>query len=187
MIEDINKCLKTLGEGGIIIYPTDTVWGIGCDATRAEAVERIIRLKGRRSDKSLIVLVDSEGMLQRYVKEVPYIAWDLLDQVETPLTIIYPGGINLAPGVLANDGSVGIRIVRDDFCMELIRRFNKPIVSTSANFSGEPSPKSFGMITTDLLVSADYVVNWQSKTSTPSRPSSIIKLSLNGEIELIRQ
>ncbi|MHC1707933.1 MAG: L-threonylcarbamoyladenylate synthase [Bacteroidales bacterium] len=187
MKEEIENCISVLAKGGIVIYPTDTIWGIGCDATNAKAVEKVFTLKGRLHTKSLIVLLDTENKLEQYVKQVPEIAWDLLEQVDTPLTIIYPGGINLAPNVLGADGSIAIRIVNDVFSKELIRRFNKPLVSTSANFSGEPSPVTFSRIHEKLMEAADYVVNWGREEFRTNRPSSILKLGLNGEIELIRQ
>lgn len=187
MITEINHCIDILKKGGVLIYPTDTIWGIGCDATNAGAVEKVFKAKGRAHTKSLIVLIDTENKLERYVKQVPEIAWDLIEQVDTPLTLIYPQGINLAHNVLGKDNSVAIRIVNDEFSKEMIRRFGKPIVSTSANFSGDPSPVTFSRIPEKLLQSADYVVNWGRDTFKTNRPSTIIKLGLNGEIELIRQ
>ena len=137
--EDIINSLATLKNGGVILYPTDTIWGLGCDATNASAVEKIYRIKSRSDSKSLLILVDSEQMMERYVKEVPEIAYELITVSDTPLTIIYETGKNLAAGVCDADGSVGIRICHDDFCNQLISRFRKPIVSTSANFSGKTS------------------------------------------------
>ncbi|HRY33000.1 MAG TPA: L-threonylcarbamoyladenylate synthase [Bacteroidales bacterium] len=186
MIEEIKRCIAVLSGGGTIIYPTDTVWGLGCDATQGKAVDKVFEIKGRQKTKSLILLLDSMDKLERYVDEVPAIAWDLLEQVDTPLTIIYPGARNLAPNVIAPDGSIAIRIVREDFCRQLIARFNKPLVSTSANFSGDPSPVSFKKIHPEFLKKADYVVNWNREVIRTMKPSAIMKIALNGEIELIR-
>ncbi|MCX6271693.1 MAG: L-threonylcarbamoyladenylate synthase [Bacteroidetes bacterium] len=187
MTDEIQQCLEVLKQGGTIIYPTDTLWGLGCDATDEKAVEKVIALKGRKKDQSLIILVDDQNKLDRYVKEVPEIAWDLLDQVDTPLTIVYPAGKNLASNVLASDGSIAIRVTTDPFCKELIRKFGKPIVSTSANYTGDMPPISFSRINLKLIESVDYVVNWQRNRLHSTKPSSIIKLGLKGEIELIRQ
>lgn len=187
MKEEINHCIEVLKKGGTILYPTDTIWGIGCDATQPKAVEKIYRLKGRQSGKSLIVLLDSVNKLERYVKEVPLVAWDLLEQVDTPLTIVYPEGINLAANILAEDKSVAIRIVNDEFSNGLIRQFGIPLVSTSANFSGDPPPLAFSRISDKLLALVDYVVNWKRDRMNATRPSTIIRLGLQGEIELIRQ
>src|SRR5690606_20511327 len=141
---DINQALETLRNGGLILYPTDTIWGIGCDATNPEAVERVFRLKGRDPAKSLIVLLDSDHQLQSYVTEVPDVAYQLIEYTERPLTIVYSGAKNLPPNLLAPDGSIGIRIVKHPFCSPLLQRFRKPIVSTSANISGHPAPTNFG-------------------------------------------
>ncbi len=187
MQEEIKLCIKVLQQGGVIIYPTDTIWGLGCDATNKKAVEKVFSIKGRIQTKSLIVLLDSENKLESYVKQVPEIAWDLIDQVDTPLTIIYPEGIHVADNVLAKDKSIAIRIVKDEFSKEMIRQFGKPVVSTSANISGDPAPVTFSRIHQHILQSVDYVVEWGRKTFNTNRPSSIIKLSINGEIELIRQ
>lgn len=186
MKAELEKTISVLKEGGVIVYPTDTLWGIGCDATNPEAVERIYAIKGRQRDKSLIVMLDDANKLEDYVVEVPAVAWDLLDQVDTPLTIIYPAGKNLAPNALSLDGSVAIRVVREDFCRNLIRMLKKPLVSTSANFTGETAPISFRKINPAILEKVDYAVNWNRDTINSVTPSSIIKLGLNGEIELLR-
>jgi len=185
--EDIKNTLNTLKNGGIIIYPTDTIWGLGCDATNASAIERIYRIKLRDGSKNLIILVDSVAMLERYVREVPSIAYDLIDVSDTPLTIIYPEGKNLAPGVCSEDGSIGIRICRDDFCSELITRFRRPLVSTSANRSGEPFPAVFSEIDQELLKEADYVVKYRQEDRRKTSPSPVIKIDKKGVIEIIRK
>ena len=136
--DEVNKAFEVLKNGGLILYPTDTIWGIGCDATNAEAVDKVYKLKGRAEDKSLIVLLDNDNKLQSYIKEVPELAYDLIEYAENPLTIIYSGAKNLAPNAIAKDGSIGIRIVKHDFCQQLLQRFRKPLISTSANTSGNP-------------------------------------------------
>jgi L-threonylcarbamoyladenylate synthase len=184
---EINNVVKILREGGVILYPTDTIWGLGCDATNDEAVKKIFRIKSRADSKSLIILVDSDNMLGRYVKEVPEIAYELIDVSDKPLTIIYPGAKNLAASVTAEDGSVGIRICSDMFCNELIRRFRKPIVSTSANISGEPSPSFYYEIKEKIIQAVDYVVNYKREDRQKNLPSPVIKIELNGTIKIIRK
>jgi L-threonylcarbamoyladenylate synthase len=156
--EDLNSAFKALGKGGIILYPTDTIWGLGCDATNAAAVEKIFMIKKRKESKSLIILVNGFQMLERYVRNIPGAAAEILEVTDKPVTIIYPEGKNLAPGVCNEDGSIGIRIIPDDFCNELITRFRKPLISTSANYSDTPSPSVFSDIDAELIRSADYVV-----------------------------
>ncbi|HOU01231.1 MAG: threonylcarbamoyl-AMP synthase [Bacteroidales bacterium] len=185
--EDIKNALNTLKNGGVIIYPTDTIWGIGCDATNQSAVERINTIKLRRESKSLIILADSVAMLERYVREVPSVAYDLIEVSDSPLTIIYPEGKNLASGICSDDGSVGIRICRDDFCSELITRLRRPLVSTSANRSGEPFPSDFSAIDHDLLKEADYVVKYRQEDRRKNSPSPVIKIDKKGVIEIIRK
>ena len=155
--EDIKSSLTILKNGGVILYPTDTIWGLGCDATNTAAVEKIFRIKSRSESKSLLILVDGENMLERYVKEVPEIVYELIKVSEGPLTIIYPEGKNLAAGVCSEDGSVGIRVCREEFCNELIRCFRKPIVSTSANHSGRPAPENFGDVDKSVIDSVDLL------------------------------
>lgn len=186
MHEEINKAIEVLRNGGIILYPTDTIWGIGCDATNEKAVEKIFQIKQRNDSKSLIILIDTINKLSRYVKEIPEIADELIECAENPLTIIYPEGINLAKNVLADDKSVGIRIVKHPFCEALIRKFGKPIVSTSANISGELAPKEFHQIPESILSKVDFVVNLQDRTLSSGKESSIIKLKTNGEFKIIR-
>jgi L-threonylcarbamoyladenylate synthase len=185
--EDIKESLTVLKAGGIIIYPTDTIWGIGCDATNSSAVEKIFRIKSRDNNKSLLILVDSQQMLERYVKEVPEIAYELTSVSEGPLTIIYPEGKNLAVGVCHKDGSIGVRICRDSFCNELIRQFRKPIVSTSANLSDKPSPENFLEIEEPVLKAADFVVKYRQADPIKYSSSPVIKLGKDGTIKIIRQ
>ncbi len=186
MEEEIKNALEVLRKGGSLLYPTDTVWGLGCDARNKEAVNKIYKLKQRAEYKSMVILVCDEKMLNRYVKDVPAIAWDLIETATRPLTIIYPGARMLAENVIAADGSVGIRLVKDEFCKNLIHKFGKPIVSTSANISGEPAPSSFKDIKLDVLNKVDYIVNYRQKEINNTQPSSIIKVALNGEIKIIR-
>lgn len=185
--EEVNKALEVLKNGGIILYPTDTIWGLGCDATNPEAVERIFRLKGRDAKKSLIVLLDNDNKLQSYVSNVPDLAYDLIEYAENPLTIIYSNAKNLAPNVVHEDGSIGIRIVKHEFCEQLIQRFRKPIVSTSANLSGEPSPANFSKIDAELINGVDYVVDLEQDLSAEKRPSTIMKLDPDGSFKFIRK
>ena len=185
--DDIRESLTALRNGGIILYPTDTIWGLGCDPTNSYAVEKIFRIKSREPGKSLLILVDGEAMVERYVSEVPEIAWELTCVTDDPLTIIYPGGKSLAPGVCSDDGSVGIRICRDDFCCELIKRFRKPLISTSANFSGKPSPENFQGIDKSLINAVDYVVKYRQDDRRKYSSSPVIKLGPDGTIKIIRE
>jgi len=184
--KDIEAAINVLLKGGTILYPTDTIWGIGCDATSEKAVERIYEIKKREDKEGMLVLLDSQERLSRYV-EIPDVAWDLIDIADKPLTIIYPGASNLAPNLLASDGSVGIRIVKDSFCTKLIRQFKRPVVSTSANISGGKSPKIFSEIDKEIINSVDYVVKYRQDDLKRTKPSSIIKLGLNGEVKVIRE
>ena len=183
---DITQCVNTLNNGGLILYPTDTVWGIGCDATNAEAVKRVYQLKQRDDNKALIVLMDSTDHLDHYVVDVPVIARELIDVAVKPLTIIYEGAYNLAPNLLGEEDSVGIRIPNDQFCHELCARFGKPIVSTSANVSGEPTAKTFADISPAIVNGVDYVVEYRRSDTTPHHPSNIILLSRDGTFKIIR-
>jgi L-threonylcarbamoyladenylate synthase len=187
MREEINKSLKILREGGLILYPTDTIWGIGCDATNPDAVERVYKLKGRDDKKSLIILLDNDNKLQSYVSNVPELAYDLIEYAENPLTIIYSGAKNLAPNVIHDDNSIGIRIVRHQFCEQLIQQFRKPIVSTSANLSGRPSPLNFLEIDDEIINGVDYVVNLEQDQMEAKRPSTIMKLDPDGSFKFIRK
>ncbi|MCB9364817.1 MAG: threonylcarbamoyl-AMP synthase [Flavobacteriales bacterium] len=186
MIEEIQKCIEILKAGGVILYPTDTVWGLGCDATNEEAVKKIYNIKQRNDAKSLITLVCNDAMLQKYVKEVPELAWDIIDLATKPTTIIYPAGKKLAQNALAEDGSIGIRLIKNDFCNKLIYKLNKPIISTSANISGDPTPIDFKSISETIKSNVDYIVNPQFDEGN-HLPSSILKLALNGEIKVLRK
>ena len=185
--EDLKIALNILREGGVILYPTDTIWGLGCDATNQDAVEKIYKIKKRRESKSLIILVNGFVMLERYVRNIPDVAGEILDVSDKPMTIIYSEGKNLAPGVCNEDGSVGIRICSDDFCNELITRFRKPVISTSANYSEAPSPSHFSEIEDEIIRSADYVVKYRQTDTNKYTPSSIIKVDDNGVIKIIRK
>jgi L-threonylcarbamoyladenylate synthase len=187
MEEEIKNALEVLRKGGTILYPTDTVWGIGCDACNKEAVEKIFNIKQRDQYKSMVVMVCNETMINRYVKEVPEVAWELLKSADEPLTIIYPEGRMLADNVIAGDGSVGVRLVKDEFCNNLIHKFGKPLVSTSANISGKNAPLSFNEIKSDILDKVDYIVNLRQTEINNTKPSTIIKVALNGEIKIIRK
>lgn len=185
--EDIREALKTLRDNGIVLYPTDTIWGLGCDATSNAAVEKIFRIKSREEGKSLLILVNGEQMLERYVKEIPDTALQLLSVTDTPLTIIYPHGKNLAKGVCSEDGSVGVRICMDEFCNQLISRFRKPIVSTSANLSGQPSPAIFDDIDSEIIKSVDYVVTHRQDDRQKQSASPVIKINSDGTLKIIRK
>jgi L-threonylcarbamoyladenylate synthase len=187
MEQEIQKCLEVLRRGGTILYPTDTIWGIGCDATNKDAVKKIYRLKKRLESKSLIILLDDPLKISRYVKTVPDIAWDLMKSVDSPLTIIYPNAQNLAKNVIAEDNSIAIRVVKNEFCIRLIHEFDKPVVSSSANISGDPTPMVFKNISPDISRNVDYVVNLYQDLFREVKPSRIIKLKANGEFQIIRQ
>ena len=186
---DLQAALKVLREGGVILYPTDTVWGIGCDATNAEAVARVYAIKKRVDSKAMLVLLDGAGKLQGYMEKVPDTAWMLLDANEgqKPMTIIYPRAKNLAANLLAEDGSVGIRITEELFSRALCEQLRRPIVSTSANFSGEPTAKIFQDINPELIDSVDYICQYRREDCTSSRPSSIIKIDEKERITIIRE
>ncbi|MBG0860496.1 MAG: threonylcarbamoyl-AMP synthase [Bacteroidales bacterium] len=184
--DDIKNSLNILKAGGVILYPTDTIWGLGCDATRGTAVDKIFGIKSRNEGRSLIVLVSNETMIERYVNEVPGIAYDLISVADKPITIIYPEGKNLAAGVCDTDGSVGIRICTDEFCRQLIARFRKPIISTSANISGAPAPAHFGEIDRKIISSADYVVKYRQDDRQKQSPSPVIKIDKNGVFRILR-
>ena len=185
--DEVNKALKALQDGGIILYPTDTIWGIGCDATNTEAVKKIFALKQREESKSMIILVDTDNKLQSYITEVPEIAYQLIEFAENPLTLVMPGARNLSPALIAEDGSVGIRVSNHPFCQQLIQRLRKPIVSTSANISGEPSPEYFGKISQDIIDGVDYVVDIDQHSMEKKAPSTIMRLDPNGSFEFIRR
>lgn len=184
--DDLKRAVEVLRQGGVILYPTDTVWGIGCDATNAEAVKRIFAIKQREDAKSLLVLIENPNMLNSYVKEVPEIAWQLIEVTDKPLTIVYPGAKNLASNLIATDGSVGIRVTTELFTEHLVQRFRKPIVSTSANLSGKPTPQNFDEISEEIKSAVDYVVEYRQEDRSKNAPSSIVKLGVGGEIQIIR-
>ena len=189
--EDIKNAVAVLKRGGVILYPTDTVWGIGCDATNAEAVKRVYEIKQRDDSKALICLVDSDARLQRYVRQVPDVAWQLIDSLKDgdgkPTTLILDGAVNLAPNLIAEDGSIGMRITLEPFSKELCYRFQKALVSTSANISGEPAAQNYCDIDPRLVEAVDYVCWSRRQEHKPHQPSSIIRLKENGEVTIIRK
>ena len=190
--DDIKQAVECMRKGGVILYPTDTVWGIGCDATNAEAVKRVYEIKQREDSKALICLVDSDARMQRYFRNVPDVAWQLIDSLKEatdakPTTLILDGAINLAPNLIAEYGSLGIRITNEPFSKELCFRFQKAIVSTSANISGEPAAQNYCDIDPRILEAVDYVCWSRRQEHKPHTPSSIIKLKENGEVTVIRK
>jgi len=187
MIEDIKAALEVLQKGGVILYPTDTIWGIGCDACNEDAVKKVYSIKNRVDSKSMLVLMENLALIERYVTEVPDIAYDLIELTDKPLTIIFDGAKSLAKNLIAEDGSVGIRITAEKFSSELIRRFRRPIVSTSANLSGKPSPACFDEIDQEIIDAVDYVVKYRQDDRQKTVPSSIMKLGRGGEIKIIRE
>lgn len=184
--DDLKNALKVLRTGGIILYPTDTIWGLGCDPSNKTAIEKIFSIKKRAENKSLILLVNGVAMLERYVREIPSSAREILAASDTPLTIIYPESKNLAPGVCSQDGSVGIRICMDDFASELIERFRKPLVSTSANLSGKEPPAHFGEIEEELFSLVDYTVKYRQNDRQKHSASPVIKIDKNGVFKILR-
>ena len=187
MREEINKAFEVLKNGGVILYPTDTVWGLGCDATNIDAVDKLNTIKGRAAEKSLIILLDTDSKIQSYVSEVPEVAYDLIEYAENPLTVIFSNAKNLASNVPNSDGSVGIRIPKHDFCQHLIQRFRKPIISTSANLSGAPTPLFFDEISEEIKEAVDHIVDLEQESQDPKKPSAIIKLGTGGQFEFIRR
>lgn len=187
MHDDLKQALEVLRNGGIILYPTDTVWGIGCDATNADAVKRIYELKQRTDSKSMLVLVDNTAKLSGYVNDIPEVAFDMAELSTKPLTIIYDDAKNLAANLPAEDGSVGIRISKEEFSKQLCARFKKPVVSTSANISGEASPRNFSEVSDAVKAGVDYVVGFRQDEMKNPAPSSIIKLTKDGQVKIIRE
>jgi len=185
--DDLTKALEVLRAGGVILYPTDTIWGIGCDATNPLSVRRVYEIKQREDVKSMLILMENPNLLNSYVSEVPEIAWDLIEVADKPITIIYPGAKNLAANLIAPDGSIGIRLTDEPFTQQLIQRFRKPIVSTSANVSGQKSPQNFQEISEEIKNAMDYIVRYRQNDLSKFNPSSIIKLGKGGEIEIIRK
>ena len=184
--DDLKEAVRVMKEGGIILYPTDTVWGIGCDATNAEAIDRIYRLKRRADSKSMLALVGSEGMLQRFVKEVPDIAWQLIDAAVNPMTIIYDDARGVAGNLTAEDGSLGIRITVERFSRALCDRMRGPVVSTSANISGMPTPHTFREISQEIKDGVDYVCRYRQNDNSEATPSNIIKVTRGNVVKVIR-
>ena len=184
--EDIRRAVEVMNNGGIILYPTDTIWGLGCDATNADAVRRIYEIKQRTDAKALISLVDSETKVQFYVKEVPEVAWDVMELSERPMTVVFDGGRNLAPNLLAEDGSVAIRITKEPFSKELCMRMKRAVVSTSANISGQPAPRCFSEISEEIKGAVDYICTSRQDEPPTQTASSIIKLGAGGEVTIIR-
>lgn len=185
--EDIKTAIQTLRKGGLILYPTDTIWGIGCDASNEDAVRRIFQLKQREDSKAMICLVDNANRMQRYLRQVPDVAWDLVEFAEKPLTLILDGAVNLAPSLIAEDGSVGIRVTRENISHELCYRYERAIVSTSANISGAPSPSCFAEISDEIKNGVDYIMLSRQNDLSKGKPSQIIKLGLDGQIQIIRK
>jgi L-threonylcarbamoyladenylate synthase len=184
---EIKKTLEVLQKGGTILYPTDTVWGIGCDATNAEAVKKIYEIKEREDSKSMLVLVDDASRILSYIDSMPEIAWDLIELTDKPLTIIYPGAKNLASNLISAQKTIGIRVTSEAFTKKLIQRFKRPIVSTSANISGSSNPANFDQISEIIKSRVDYVVNYRQEDNTKYKPSAIIELGVRGEVKIIRK
>lgn len=184
--QEVHQAFDIIQNGGIILYPTDTVWGIGCDATNPEAVAKVNALKRRTEGHNLICLVNGDRMLHQIFREIPEVAWQILDFAERPTTIVLDEPRNVAPNVIGTDNSLGIRVVKDPFCYKLLERMKKPLVSTSANISGQPTPKSFKEISPEIISGVDYVVNLHHDTIS-GRPSSIIKLTKDAQVKIIRK
>lgn len=184
--DDIKAAVECMRKGGVILYPTDTVWGIGCDATNAEAVAKIYKIKKREESKAMICLVDSDNRIQRYVRNVPDVAWDVMNLATSPTTVILDGADGLASNLIAEDGSIAMRITKEEFSKELCYRMQKPVVSTSANISGEPTAQNYSDISEEIINSVDYVCKSRRNEHQPHKPSSIIKLKSNGEVTIIR-
>ena len=186
-IEDVKRAVQVMREGGIILYPTDTIWGIGCDASNSAAVRRIFELKRRSDSKSMLSLIDSDAKLGYYVPDIPDVAYDLMDLAEKPLTIIYDNVRHMAPELIADDGSAGIRVTKEEFSQELCRRMGGAVVSTSANISGQPSPANFSEISDEIRAGVDYIVEYRRTEQTRSVASGIIKLGSGGLVKVIRE
>ena len=184
--DDIKKAVEVMRKGGVILYPTDTIWGIGCDATNAEAVAKVYAIKKRDDSKALICLVDSDARLQRYVLRVPNVAWDVMELATKPTTVVLDHAVNLAPNLIAEDGSIAMRITQEAFSHELCYRFQKPVVSTSANVSGEEAPQNFKDISEEIINAVDYVCWSRRNEHKPHQASSIIKIAEDGEVKIIR-
>jgi L-threonylcarbamoyladenylate synthase len=185
MLEEIKQAIHILKEGGTILYPTDTIWGIGCDATNEASVKRVFEIKKRPSSKAMVILVSEISMLEFYA-DIPGVAWDLVEYAENPLTIVYPNAKRIVQALISDDGTIAIRVVKDEFCKMLISTLRKPLVSTSANISGEPAPAYFDEISEKIKSKVDYIVPLRQEERKKSAPSKIIKLGMNGSIEIIR-
>ncbi len=185
--DEVAKAFKIVQKGGIILHHYDTIWGIGCDATNTEAVQKIYKLKQRDEAKSMIILLDTDNKLESYIKEVPAIAYDLIEYTENPLTLVMPGAKNVSPALINEDGSIGIRVAKHDFCFQLIQRLRKPLVSTSANISGKPSPQNFGQVDQEIIDGVDYVVDLEQYSHDLKKPSTIMRLQPDGRFEFIRR
>jgi L-threonylcarbamoyladenylate synthase len=185
--DEVVKAFKVVQDGGIILYPTDTIWGIGCDAANTEAVQKIYQLKQRSETKSMIILLDTDNKLASYVQEVPELAYNLIEYAENPLTLVLPGARNISPALIAADGSVGIRVSNHPFCQGLIQRLRRPLVSTSANISGKPSPQYFSQIDQEIIDGVDYVVDVDQHSMEIKTPSTIMRLEPDGRFEFIRR
>lgn len=183
---EVHKANEIIQNGGIILYPTDTVWGIGCDATNPEAVAKIYKLKQRAETQSMICLINGEKMMYSIFKDIPEVAWQIIDLSEKPTTLILDKPRNVAPNIVATDNTLGIRMVKEPFCFKLMERMKKPLVSTSANISGQPTPKNFKEISLEIIKGVDYVVNLQHDKIT-TKPSTIIKLSLDNQVKVLRK
>ncbi len=186
-LREVESCLEVLKKGGIILYPTDTVWGLGCDATNAEAVENLYRLKLRQGSKSMVVLLADARDILKYVSQVDLQVFDYLETVQKPTTIIYEGAVGIADNVIGSDGTVAIRLVQEVFCRNLIKRFRKPIVSTSANISGFPAPALFSEISAEIKQNVDYIVEYRREDTTRAAPSALVKWNKHGTVTVIRE
>jgi len=184
--EEIHNAFEIIQQGGIILYPTDTVWGLGCDATNPEAVEKIYKLKQKSKSKGMIVLMNGEKMMYNVFKDIPEVAWQIMDLSEKPTTIILDNPRNVAPNIIAPDKSLGIRLIKDPFCFKLLERMKKPLVSTSANISGKPTPIAFKDISPEIIKGVDYVVNLH-RDKIAGKPSTIIKLTSDSQVKVIRK
>ncbi len=182
----LREAADVIKKGGVILYPTDTIWGLGCDATNEDAVQRIYQIKKRSESKSMLILIDSDAKLPGLVQEVPAIAYDLIDAAVNPLTIIYPKGRNVAPSLLPEEQTIGIRITRETFSQALCKAVRVPLVSTSANISGTPAPSVFADITDEIKNAVDYIVPLRQQETIPAKASEIIALGLHGEVKIIR-
>lgn len=187
MQQEVDEVVALLKEGKTILYPTDTVWGLGCDASNADSVSNIFKIKGREDSKAVIILIESISQLWDYVANVPEIAWDVVEFAENPLTVVYPKGKRLAPNVMAENGSIAIRLVKDEFCKKVIQKLRKPLVSTSANISGDRTPQSFQEINEEIKNKVDYVVKWRRGDNKKTSPSTIMEIGAKGEVKFLRK